>query len=75
MSTANSGAIFALPLRFPYAKPGTFYSALTGEGDRLLTGDPVGDDAMLEWMGVLLVIVFFGLTFLMVAGLERLKKE
>jgi len=30
---------------------------------------------MLEWMGILLVIVFFGLTFLIVAGLGRLKKE
>ena len=40
-----------------------------------MTVDSVGDDAMLEWMGVLLVIVFFGLTLLMVAGLERLKKE
>jgi hypothetical protein len=30
---------------------------------------------MLEWMGVLLVIVFFSLTFLVVAGLERLRKE
>jgi hypothetical protein len=41
----------------------------------LLPRSTVGDNAMLEWMGILLVVVFFSLTLLMVAGLERLKKE